>query len=309
MIEQVYVAEPQEATLSWVSSSQTMAGTGSDPHWRAEINALTRAFRSGRWSATATYTISDENVRVHALLGQDQQLLAGKQTPTGGWQLPGIPFQTAGDPLRDFRESLAGWSRRDWAILGIAALSLLVLALPVVRLTPTTDVEDIPVVSSPPPTEEPESVAPPIPDPKRMLATLSDGLRLTFDEIHEITGIARTTLFYWKGGETVPRPAKLTPLLRLYALARALLGHFREPEEAAAWLRAGNPSPLQLLKRGDFDKVEDAVAALVFAESTVGYEPQQALRPDEDVDVPVGSRMADAKPARRVARRGAAAPE
>jgi hypothetical protein len=98
-------------------------------------------------------------------------------------------------------------------------------------------------------------------------------------------------------------------LLRLYALAQALLGHLGESEEAAAWLRAGSPSPLQLLKRGEFDKVEDAVAALVFEDSTVGYEPHRAFRPDEDFDVPVGGRMADAKPALRVARRGAAAPE
>src|SRR5947209_4503382 len=100
MIEQVSVTEPQDPARSWVSSSQTVAGTGSQPFWRAELDALTRAFRSVEWNATATYTISDEDVKVWALLGQNQQLLAGERSPTGGWQLTGIPLQTANDPLR-----------------------------------------------------------------------------------------------------------------------------------------------------------------------------------------------------------------
>jgi hypothetical protein len=149
-----------------------------------------------------------------------------------------------------------------------------------------------------------ESEGPELPDVRRMLDTLTASLGLTHADLQQITGIGRTSLFYWKRGEIVPRPATIAPLLRLYALARGLLGHFDAAEDAAAWLRASRPSPLSLLLKGRFEKVEDVVASLVFADSDAGREPHSAFIPDEDFEAPRASPTRRPSPARRVRRPG-----
>jgi len=54
--------------------------------------------------------------------------------------------------------------------------------------------------------------------------------------------------------------------------------------EAAAWLRAGNPSPLDLIRKDDFDTMERAAAVSLFrsAERRVDYA---AFAPEADFDV------------------------
>lgn len=122
------------------------------------------------------------------------------------------------------------------------------------------------------------------PDPVQMTEALIKGLGLTYDELAAITGLARGDFFNWRHPNVTPRSASVRRLLRVYALARALINRFGSTD-AAIWLRGGAPPPLDQLAAGQFEAVEDSVADLLFSESTIGREEYGAVVLEADVDV------------------------
>jgi len=100
-------------------------------------------------------------------------------------------------------------------------------------------------------------------DPVAIADRLQKWLGLTIDDLAAIGGISKTTIHYWHRENGKPRPATVRRLLRAYALIQALIVQ-RGRERTAAWLRSGNPSPLELLKGGAFDAVEDQAAGVLF---------------------------------------------
>ncbi len=100
-------------------------------------------------------------------------------------------------------------------------------------------------------------------DPVAIADRLQKWLGLTIDDLAAIGGIGKTTIHYWHRENGKPRPATVRRLLRAYALVQALIVQ-RGQEKTAAWLRSGNPSPLELLKGGTFEAVEDQAAEVLF---------------------------------------------
>lgn len=121
-------------------------------------------------------------------------------------------------------------------------------------------------------------------DPVQVTEALIKGLGLTYDELAAITGVARGDFFNWRRPNVAPRSASVRRLLRVYALARAVINRFG-PTEAAIWLRGGAISPLDQRAAGQFENVEDSVADLLFSGSTIGREEYGALVPEVDVDL------------------------
>ena len=123
-------------------------------------------------------------------------------------------------------------------------------------------------------------------------------LGLTFGQVATITGIGRTTFHYWRREGADPRPGTVRPLWRLTALAKAI-DRSVGMRDGVGWLRAGSPSPLDLLLAGDLDSVEDLVSRSVFTGSSFRrHEPTVDLADDEAA--PAVNR---GSPARRSGRR------
>lgn len=137
------------------------------------------------------------------------------------------------------------------------------------------------------------------PKPHEIAGMLCAWLTLTHADIARITGISRASFFKWKRPGMTPRPATLRPLLRIYALVRAVIEH-RGEHDATAWFHTGNPSPLTRLLQNDITGVEDAVANLLFRAEPERQPSDAAFALEDDFEV---SPLPQAMPPRLAARR------
>jgi transcriptional regulator with XRE-family HTH domain len=116
---------------------------------------------------------------------------------------------------------------------------------------------------------------------------LREAFRITDDELADVVGVGRTTPYKWSREGASPKPTTLRLILRLDAIVRGLLAS-RERTSFDEWLLLGDPSPIALLRRHDFDRFERRAHAAIFARPavrTVGYDlegpalPQRAVPP------------------------------
>lgn len=156
----------------------------------------------------------------------------------------------------------------------------------VLRSPPASDGADCSESASPPPPRSMGHL-----DATHMVDDLRQWLNLTYDDVCKIGDIGAKTPFYWRRTGAKPRPSSLTSLLRLYALATALTARMGSMG-AAAWLRVGSPSPLDLLRQHDFDTVEAKANALLFRGRKDRDEHYAAYAPEEEVDLPAPERPA-----------------
>lgn len=91
-----------------------------------------------------------------------------------------------------------------------------------------------------------------------MLNEIISGLGITYDQLAQITGIGRTTLFYWRRGEASPRASNLHQVMRLHALVSLLVKRFGN-NGATSWLQLANPERWDRLIHGDLVWVEREV--------------------------------------------------
>jgi putative toxin-antitoxin system antitoxin component (TIGR02293 family) len=101
--------------------------------------------------------------------------------------------------------------------------------------------------------------------PERAIAGLENSLDITEADIALALGISVRSLRRWGSGESHPQRESRTRLARLVALA----GHLEEAfgEDADEWLGAdsrylGGLKPIEALRAGRMDRVEDALEAL-----------------------------------------------
>jgi hypothetical protein len=118
-----------------------------------------------------------------------------------------------------------------------------------------------------------------------------------------MTGIGRTTFFYWKRTGATPHPRTLRPLWRLYALAQSLREVLGEGG-VLAWLSSGSPSHREMLMAGDLEEVERRAHRLLFQQPST---PASRFRAVGEEDIQPLEQMAltersGARP-RRAARR------
>jgi hypothetical protein len=142
-------------------------------------------------------------------------------------------------------------------------------------------------------------------DPAEAVDLLCTWLDLTHDELASITGIAKTTFFYWKRTGAKPYRKTSRPLWRFYGLAETIVrqvGEMHAPE----WIREGDPSTLALLLEGDLDSAESRVHAMAFRQPDIRPDKFFAAEgslvgeeTEEPVDVGSRARRAHRRPVRR----------
>jgi transcriptional regulator with XRE-family HTH domain len=122
-----------------------------------------------------------------------------------------------------------------------------------------------------------------------MLDGLRQWLDLTYEDLEKITGIAKNTFHHWRREKATPRPSTVRRLLRVYALAHALVERLGV-ERAVEWFRTGPRSPLDLLLAGDVEAAENAAHVLLYRDlprhlhDRIDYSPF-TLEPDFEVRI------------------------
>ena len=101
--------------------------------------------------------------------------------------------------------------------------------------------------------------------PEKAVAELESSLTISESDIALALGISTRSLHRWSSGESHPQRGSRANLARLLALA----GHLEEAfgEDADEWLHAdsrylGGLKPIEALRAGRIDRVEDALEAL-----------------------------------------------
>jgi hypothetical protein len=83
----------------------------------------------------------------------------------------------------------------------------------------------------------------------RAVNDLQRWLTLSIADVARLTGVAESTIYWWKKNPTsTVRPAKVDRLLGLHALAGGLVHDLGE-DDARRWFRFGNPSLLEQLRQ------------------------------------------------------------
>ena len=91
-------------------------------------------------------------------------------------------------------------------------------------------------------------------------------LDLATHELDVVTGVSRRSYFYWKQTLATPRPNTVRQLWKVHALLQTIVRSLGEGG-ARTWLRAGNPSPLDLLLAADIARFQRIATARLFRES------------------------------------------
>lgn len=282
MNDAIHALERLPDNLNWTNPSRTGVGLGGDPFHGREIRFSTGSLDFGGRGGIVTYTLSDEDVARHLQLGLSTYGSNFPGDQTGGWWHEPLPWTTAIEaalgmlpysvpqpvmyrpPL--YRKSTTAWL---WA--------LRFRLLDIVDHTPPAGSADI---------GDLEGANPPAlgPDALTIAGAVTGGLGLTHQEFARIAGIGYTTQFYWSRTGAQPRASTMGKLLRVHSLARALIDHLGS-QEAAAWMRGGDPSPLEQLAAGNTEDVEQAVASLVFSNVGAQRPPRAAFAPEPDFEV------------------------
>jgi hypothetical protein len=107
-------------------------------------------------------------------------------------------------------------------------------------------------------------------------------LGLTTAEMKVVTGIGRSTRFYWREGD--PRPSTGRRLEQVHALVRSIVDALG-PANARAWFASGSPSGVDLLVAHDYAGLSSRAHSVVFATAeTAALQrlAEQVERVDDD---------------------------
>lgn len=99
------------------------------------------------------------------------------------------------------------------------------------------------------------------------LQRLTTKLGITYDDLAQVLGTDRKTVYRWIADETFPQTHNRARLDALEALVARLEDSFKTPEGAILWLQAesgyfGGLRPIDALLRGRIDAVDAALEAL-----------------------------------------------
>jgi hypothetical protein len=99
------------------------------------------------------------------------------------------------------------------------------------------------------------------------LEHLTSRLGITYEDLAQILGTDRKTVYRWIADETFPQPHNRARLDALEVLVDRLVESFKTPEGVSSWLQAesgyfGGLRPIDALLRGRIDAVEAALEAL-----------------------------------------------
>jgi hypothetical protein len=101
---------------------------------------------------------------------------------------------------------------------------------------------------------------------------LREWLLVSANDVADLVGIGRTTPYNsWKKGGG-PHPANARRLYQIHGLVEAMVQRLGGAG-ARAWLAAGDPSPFELMRRGDVEGATSAAQEMVFGRPMAGPEP------------------------------------
>jgi hypothetical protein len=105
-------------------------------------------------------------------------------------------------------------------------------------------------------------------------------LGLTNDQLSQITGIGRSTLFYWRHSGSAPRAVNARNIDRLHSLASLLVKRFGI-KGAQSWLHNGPSKPWDYLIDGDIASVEDLARTALFSQNGRNYAASPTIGADD----------------------------
>lgn len=99
------------------------------------------------------------------------------------------------------------------------------------------------------------------------LEHLTTSLGISYDELAQVLGTDRKTVYRWLADETFPQAHNRVRLDELEALVNRLDESFKTPTGSAAWMHSrsgyfGDLRPIDALLRGRIDAVNAALEAL-----------------------------------------------
>jgi transcriptional regulator with XRE-family HTH domain len=99
------------------------------------------------------------------------------------------------------------------------------------------------------------------------LEHLQTSLGISYEELAQVLGTDRKTVYRWLADETFPQAHNRARLDELEALVDRLDETFKTPEGSATWMRSrsgyfGGLCPIDALLRGRIDAVDAALEAL-----------------------------------------------
>lgn len=133
-----------------------------------------------------------------------------------------------------------------------------------------------------------------------MTSQLLDWLQITYDELAKMTGISRSTLFYWKKDGVVPRNSHRRQILRLYSLISLIMRRFGR-DGGLRWFDADGALAWSYIRGGDLDSAEQVVREKLFS-NYASARPGRVI--EDNVDYPLPSRGAPLRRATRSSKRG-----
>jgi hypothetical protein len=130
-----------------------------------------------------------------------------------------------------------------------------------------------------------------------------DWLNITYEELSQITGIGRSTLFYWRKKEGSPRVVNNRNIYRIHALASLLVKRFGVAG-AQSWLQTGPDRPWDFLIDGDVESVETLLRSTLFGQRDKNFASRTGIA--DEIDLPPLAKPRAAAPlrAKRRPRRG-----
>jgi hypothetical protein len=120
-------------------------------------------------------------------------------------------------------------------------------------------------------------------------------LDITYDELSQITGIGRSTLFHWRKAEGSPRVVNSRNIYRVHALASFLVKRLGIVG-AQSWLQAGPDRPWDHLIHGDIEPVEVMLRSALFGQRGRNFAARPGI--GDEVDLPPLAEPGVAKPLR-----------
>lgn len=133
----------------------------------------------------------------------------------------------------------------------------------------------------------------------RACKDLASWLGINDEDVAEIIGVGRTTLYSWKRG--VPPRRSRTAIRKLYqfhAIVRSLRDRLGA-QQLRAWVNSSSPRPMELLEQGSLDDFERLADRIVFPRDEM---PAQSIGAAEPPPAPVEMPTAADAPKKRSSR-------
>lgn len=133
-------------------------------------------------------------------------------------------------------------------------------------------------------------------DIAHLVDEIRNWLNLTYDEISQMSGVSRSSIFNWKDQGRIPRATSVRSIQRLHSIAQLVVLRFGL-DGAMRWLHAGNSKPYDRLMAADIDGLEDDLRSSLFRQPDLVPEEMNSIGRPDTIEL-----TGEAKPPKRSSR-------